>query len=145
MLISPERADDHPLLSWMPKWITQGASTSPATSSARQHWDDTHFHGRTVVHRTDYFMRLQLKMKSITLRPAKCWSKDGTPKLKKGCCNALSGHGHRAPWSNCGIVIGRGNPKECGQKPVHVAFRKHVIRDWITLQLFLVSCARCFI
>jgi hypothetical protein len=36
----------------------------------------------------------------------------------------LSGQGHRAPWSNGGIVITRGKPKECGQKPVHVAFRK---------------------
>ena len=76
-------------------------------------------------------------MKSITLRPAKCWSKDGTPKLKKGRCNALSGQGHRAPWSNGGIVISRGKPKERGQKPVYVVFRKHVIRDWITLQLYI--------
>jgi hypothetical protein len=90
-------------------------------------------------------MRLQLKLKSITLRPAKCWSKYGTPKLKEwGCCNVLSGQGHRAPWSNGGLVISRGNPKERGEKPVHVAFRKHVIRDWITLQLFLVFCGSVF-
>ena len=89
-------------------------------------------------------MRLQLKLKSITLRPAKCWSKDGTPKLKKWCCNVLSGQGHRAPWSNGGIAISRGKPQERGQKPVHVVFRKHVIRDWITLQLFLVLGAHVF-
>lgn len=83
-------------------------------------------------------------MKSITLRPAKCWSKDGTPKLKKGRCNALSGQGHRAPWSNGGIVISRGKPKERGQKPVYVVFRKHVIRDWITLQLYIFFGARAF-